>query len=332
MKYIIMAGGQYNQFTIPKHLFVIDGEKVIERTIRLLKENGIKDIAISTQNPAFDYLDVPKLKHKNPYIFEYGKTSGWWVDAFYPTKEPVCYLFGDVYFSEEAIKKIIETPTDDIELFGSMPPFAKEYPKEWIEPMALKVMNPEHLKEAVKRTKELAEQGKTWRKQPLMWDLWTVIKNVPLQTKAGEYEYNYTAINDYTSDIDDKEDIERLEKILKRLRGEIEMVKVEVTDTFTLKDYEKVEIISKKGFKPDEFTKGDILKCDDEMAKYLDGENALKKSFIKVLEVIPAKVELKEEPVYDGMPEFKKEEPKEDAKKPKKTTETKKKKIDKKVK
>lgn len=322
IKYVIMCGGKYNNFGTPKHLLKVCDEVILERTIRQLKENGIKDISISTENPAFDYLGLPILKHENSYVFQYEKTTGWWVDAFYPTDEPTCYIFGDVYFSDEAIKKIIETETDDIELFGSAPPFSKDYPKDWIEPFALKVINTNHLKEAVKKIKELAEQGKTWRKNPIMWDLWTVIKNVPLQTKAGKYEYNYTIINDYTSDIDHEEDTKKLEWFIKKARCELNMVKAEVTSTFNLKDYDKIEIIQKKSVTPNEFTKGDIIKCDDSMAKYLDGDNALKKSFIKVLEVIPAKTEEK----------YKKEETKEEPKKPKKTTETRKKKIDKKVK
>lgn len=325
MKYIILAGGKYNNFAIPKQLLVVDGEVIIERTIRLLRENGITDIAVSSENPAFDYLDVPRVKHKNTYVFEYGNMSGWWVDAFYPTKEPVCYLFGDVYFSKAAIKKIVETETDDIELFGSMPPFAKEYPKDWIEPMALKVMKPEHLKESVEKIKELATQGKTWRKNPIMWDLWTVIKGLPLQTKAGEYEYNYTAINDYTSDIDHREDAEILEKTLKRMRGELEMVRVEATETFTLKDHAKVEIVTKKGSKPEEFKAGDTFICDDDMAKYLTGANPLKRSVVKVLEVIPAKEPEKKEP------EVKEPETKE-PEKPKNIKKTNSKKIDKKIK
>jgi hypothetical protein len=93
------------------------------------------------------------------------------------------------------------------------------------------------------------------------------------------------------------------------------MVKAEVTETFTLKDYNKVEVISKRSDKPHEFTKGDVFKCDDETADYLSGNNALKKNVIKVLEVIP-----------------KEEEKAEETEKPKKIAEPKKKKIDKKVK
>ena len=214
MKYIIMCGGQYTEWETPRQMLEVDGEEIVARTIRLLRENGIKDISISSDNPAFHRYRVPLLSHDNSYRTRgYNKIEGHWCDAFYPTNEPTCYIFGDVVFSPAAIRKIVETETDDIELFGSAPPFAANYPKDWIEPFALKVTDTDHLKRAVKRTKELDAEGRFWRK-PIMWELWTVIKDVPLQTKPDEYEYNYTAINDYTCDIDYKSDIPLLEKMM----------------------------------------------------------------------------------------------------------------------
>ena len=127
-------------------------------------------------------------------------TKGYWCECFYPTGEPTCYIFGDVYFSPEAIKTIVETETDDIEFFASAPPFSKDYPKKWEEPFALKVANTEHLKNAVKWTIENA--GSFYRK-PIMWELWQVIKGTPLNVIL----HNYIAVNDYTCDIDRLEDI-----------------------------------------------------------------------------------------------------------------------------
>ena len=54
MKYIIMCGGKYDLFTTPKQLTKINGEELVARTIRLLKENGIEDIAISSKDKRFD--------------------------------------------------------------------------------------------------------------------------------------------------------------------------------------------------------------------------------------------------------------------------------------
>lgn len=208
MKYIIMCGGTYKKWETPRHILPINGEPIVARTIRLLKENSIDDIAISSNNPAFRQFDVPVLHHKNKYEADapdiYNKH---WVDAFYPTDEPVCYLFGDVVFSPEAIKTIIETETDDIEFFASAPPFAPEYIKPWAEPFALKVENTDHLKHAVCITKQYADMGLFYR-HPIMWELWQVIQATPL----NHIDYgNYTVINDYTCDVDSAEDIELIE-------------------------------------------------------------------------------------------------------------------------
>ena len=316
MKYIIMAGGRYDEFTTPKQLLKVNGEVIIERTIRLLKENRIKDIAISTTNPAFDYLEVPKLKHNNTFIHEYKneKAKGWWLDAFYPTDEPTCYIWGDVYFSKEAIKTIIETKTDDIELFGSMPPFAYNYSKNWVEPFALKVFNTNHLKESIEKTKELALEGKTFRENPIIWELWTVIKNVPLQTKPDEYIYNYIAINDYTTDVDNKADVIKIENYLK-LGGEIKMIKVKALQEFTYGNFNKIKNLErhdKNKNKDGRLYAGDIFECTKEMAEYLTGKCGY--VLVKVIEVIP-----EETPVIEKVEEIKEEKPKtKKARKPRK--------------
>lgn len=214
MKYIIMCGGTYKRWETPRHTLPINGEPIVERTIRLLKEAGVSDIAISSNNPIFEQFGVPVLHHKNKYEYEAdapGIYNKHWVDAFYPTDEPVCYLFGDVVYSPEAIKTIVGTETDDIEFFASSPPFAPEYIKPWAEPFALKVRNTEHLKHAISLTKQYADQG-LFKRHPIMWELWQVIQATPL----NHIDYgNYTAINDYTCDVDCAEDIELIENELR---------------------------------------------------------------------------------------------------------------------
>lgn len=204
MKYIIMCGGAYKQWQTPRHLTEINGEPVVARTIRLLRENGIEDIAISSGNPVFEQFGVPVLKHENDFVvYAPWQMTGYWCDAFYPTDEPVCYIFGDVVFSPEAIKTIVETETDDIEFFASAPPFAPGYPKKYAEPFALKVVNTGHLKRAIELTKQCADQGR-FKRRPIMWELWQVIQGSTL----NHIDYSsYVVINDYTCDIDDPKDL-----------------------------------------------------------------------------------------------------------------------------
>ena len=204
MKYIIMAGGKYQKWKTPRHLTPIDGEPLIARTIRQLKEHGVEDIAISSNDPIFEQFGVPVLQHENSYDAKgYNDFTGFWCDAFYLTDEPTCYIFGDVIFTDKAIRTIVNTWTDDIEFFASAPPFSPEYKKTSAEPFALKVTNTDHLKEAIDYVKTLAGL-KVFDRKPIMWELWQVIKNTPL----NKIDYtNYVVINDSTCDIDDPEDL-----------------------------------------------------------------------------------------------------------------------------
>ena len=293
MRYILMCGGNYTKWEEPRHLSVIGGEELVARTIRLLRENGIKDIAISSNNPIFKKFGVPVLEHNNLYnAGGFGNVEGDWFNAFYPTDEPTCYLFGDVFFSPEAIKTIIDTKTDDIELFGSQPPFAKNYIKNHEEPFALKVVNQKHLKDAIEKTRELDKEHKFWRK-PIVWELFTIIKDAPLQVRKGEYTTDYTAINDYTCDVDFKEDILKLELNT----GGNKMIKVEVLSEFTLGKFNELKNIVRKDEtknEPGRLYIGDTFECSKEMCKYLSGENKTGLNFVKVIEVIPEKEVIEE--------------------------------------
>lgn len=211
MKFIIMCGGYYEKWSRPKQLTEVKGEAIVERTIRLLRENGIEDIAISANDPRFDGFGVPVLHHANPYYLPIGCDAVTpWLDAFYPMTEPVCYIFGDVVFSPQAIRTIVETKTNDIEFFASAKPLSFNYPKRWAEPFAFKVVDTTAFINAIRKTKALDEQGK-FRRQPVSWELWQVIKG----TELNKVIYgNYTVINDYTCDIDEPKDIEFYERLV----------------------------------------------------------------------------------------------------------------------
>ena len=216
MRYIIMCGGQYDAIGTPKQLFEIKGETLVARTIRLLKENGVKDIAISTNSDNFYEFNVPILQHNNGYHcdrFEH-IVEGLWIDAFYPESKPVCYIMGDVVFSHKAIKTIVETETKDIEFFASAPPFSyiSGYVKSWAEPFAFKVQNNDHFFEAIDKTRELCKR-EAFRRYPIAWELWQVIKDTPI----NYIDYtNYTIINDYTCDIDHRGDIMSINELVDR--------------------------------------------------------------------------------------------------------------------
>lgn len=188
----------------PKPFRKIYGERLIDRTIRLLQENKVEDIAISSNSDIFDDIGLPILRHENSMTWD-----GYvWLHAFYPMTAPVCYLMGDVFYSDSAIRTIVETETDDIQFFASAPPFSDQYKKNWAEPFAFKVQNTEWFFACIKRALWLHERH-MFKRPPISWELWQVIKGTPLN--SIDY-HNYKAINDYTVDIDGDNEARFIEK------------------------------------------------------------------------------------------------------------------------
>lgn len=216
MKYIIMCGGISTQWDKPRQLYEICGEPIVARTIRLLREQGIEDISISSNDERFEQFGVPVLHHENNYVgIKYNDIiSGTWCECFYPTDEPTVYLHGDVIFSPNAIRTIIETETNDIAFFGSKSPFAPEYPKWYIEPFGWKVVNTEHLKQVVEDVKRLEKEGRFGRK-PIAWEVWNVIARGP-DGDVNTIHDGYVAINDWTCDLDYPDEARMMEEILRK--------------------------------------------------------------------------------------------------------------------
>jgi len=249
MQYIIMCGGNYPHWQKPRQLTEINGEALVERTIRLLKECGVTDIAISTNDDVFKRFGVRLLKHENDYTgIEYNNHIGLWCSAFYPTKKPACYIFGDVFFSPEAIRTIVEYETDDIMFFASAPPFLPPYPKPYEEPFAFKVANQKHLREAIAEVKRIYAEGGFYR-EPIAWEVWNVISG----GDPNRINYSsYVRINDYTCDIDEEREIFLIERIAD-LGGRPMAKKAETTKTTKAKatkakpKKQKNELVNYKG-------------------------------------------------------------------------------------
>lgn len=303
-----MCGGNYAKFKTPKQLLEVNGEILVERTIRLLRENGIKDIAVSTNNPAFDYLDVEILHDENNQFEYFGEnenkaSKNSWLRAYYPINEPVCYLHGDVYFSNEAIKTIIDTKVKDTMFFCCAD--RQDIPNKDIrnaggrEPLAYKVENYKLFRKAINELLQMIDDGKFKNAKcpPLAWTVYKYINGIELPFNAEWYgDWNnifnnkgdYIIINDYTNDVDHERDIKKIEKYLKF--KEDTMIKVEVIKNFTLADYKKIKNVEKVIKREEnEFGVGDTFECDEKMASYLIEDNKLKRPFVKILEVIPEK-------------------------------------------
>lgn len=288
-KYVILADSKNDLFKVPRQLTEINGEPIIKRTVRLLKENGIKDITITSHDKRFDNLGA---KRYEPKFNEYAKgNGGYWLDAF-PIEllnQPITFMFGDVYYSEEAIKKIVETDTKTHLFFCTYQNKSDKYIKQHDEPLAYKIVDYELFKKHINIVKNMKDKGMCCR-EPLVWEVYRSMNG--LYINEHKMSNNYIAINDISCDIDEINDIT---KLLIQLGG-IEMIKVKVIESFTLEKFDELKNIKRAG----EDIKGvlnidDEFECTKEMADYLSGNNPLNKKVIQIIEVIPAKEEKKED-------------------------------------
>lgn len=305
-KYIIMADSSIG-FDIPKQLSVINGEPLVARTIRLLKENGIKDIIITSHDPRFDNLGAERYEPLyNDYDPRNPKT--YWLNGYSIEllNEPICFLCGDVYYSENAIKTIVETETDSTLFFCTYNNNDPRYIKRHDEPLGYKVVDYKLFKEKIEETKKLKDQGVTCR-EPVVWELYRVINGQ--YVNEHKMTKNYIAINDESCDIDSKYDI----LLLREKIGGNDMIRVEVIEDFTLERFAEVKNLERKGRSAEKrLYIGDKFECEKDLADYLLGENPLGRAVVQIVEIIP---EVKEEKPKKEVLEIKKEVPKKTTKK-----------------
>lgn len=204
-----MCGGVYNNFKTPKPLSIINGETLLERTIRLLKENGIKDILISSNDCQFEKYGTV-IYHENSYKYSDEKVEGYWIDAYYPTKEPCIYLHGDVYYSEDAIKKILNLNPKVNTFIGNEVAKNKEH-KNWGEPFGWIVVDQETFRKGIEDTKKLQDEGKLERGFALCWELYRVLNGLDPNIQDINDD-TYLSIDDETIDIDAPWQIEVLDE------------------------------------------------------------------------------------------------------------------------
>lgn len=207
MQVIIMCGGHYDFFEKHKALSVINGEPLVARTIRLLKENNIDEIYISSNIKDFEkYGEV--LHHENSFKLENGEVKGYWVDAYYPTKKPTIYLHGDVYYTQEAISKILNLNPSVNTMIGNQYALNEEHKKVG-EPFGWIIVDQKSFRKAINECKRLQDENKIDRGYAISWELYEVLNGHDINDFIIT-EDSYMAIYDETIDIDVPEQIESL--------------------------------------------------------------------------------------------------------------------------
>lgn len=118
MRYVIMAdgkGSRWNNFMgHSKHGIRVGGETLLERTVRLVREQDKSaQIIITSHDEALSVEGAERYEPKNNVLE---------IDRF--TRELICddmcFLYGDVLYSEEAISRIASARgTEPVLFFGS---------------------------------------------------------------------------------------------------------------------------------------------------------------------------------------------------------------------
>ena len=189
MKYIIMADGRgerwKNHLGHPKHLIEIDGETLLARTVRLLKRHDPAcDVIITSHDTRYEVEGATRYEPQNNHLE---------IDRFtYELIEPhICFLYGDAFYSEEAIDCVVRQKASDLLFFGN---------REAI--FAIKVEDADVMKQHVNRVRELFQKGEI--DQCKGWQVYQSFSGLPFgQKKTGE---KYIVIEDGTRDFNSPED------------------------------------------------------------------------------------------------------------------------------
>lgn len=102
-----------NYKDMKKHFVVINNEPLLKRTVRLLLErDNESEIIITSHDKAYEIEGATRYEPLNNNLE---------IDRFTTEliEDDICFLYGDTYYSEEAINLIISEKVKDILFFGN---------------------------------------------------------------------------------------------------------------------------------------------------------------------------------------------------------------------
>lgn len=209
---IIIAAGDATRWGgylgVTKHYAVIDGEPVIERTVRLLLERGQQDIWVVSKDYDIDGVTNyrPKLNPRNHDADKFISSSELW----HPEKRTIV-IYGDVYFTENGVDTILANDSDLYRLF-CRPTGNKRFKYPYGECFAISFHPQDHklLKYNLKRLVHLFRADVIGRIGG--WELTRLMADVPIgeMDQHKEWLVNYFVIDDQTNDIDYPSDYENV--------------------------------------------------------------------------------------------------------------------------
>lgn len=195
---------------VPKHLIEISGEPLLNRTVRLLQNSGIKDIVVvSKEDPRY------KVEGATQYIPVLNYEDNADADKFLSSRElwnengRTIVLYGDVFFTLEAMNLIVNSPETDWTLF-CRPGASRITGHKWGECFAISFYPDSHaeMEKQLHRTAKLWKTGKITRCGG--WELYRAMTGRPDNQIRHPHVMttNYKEIDDFTEDFDSPQDYE----------------------------------------------------------------------------------------------------------------------------
>lgn len=193
-KIIIMADGhgtRWNNYkNAPKHLAEIQGEYLIGRTVRLIhKILPSIDIIITSHDPRYDFPGSRRYEPRNNH-YE--------IDRFTEEliEDNICFLYGDTFYTEDAIRLIIATTVNELLFFGNRKSI-----------VAVKIKNANLFNQHRKQVKKLYLSKKLKKCTG-----WQVYQSFTQQLYGEEIDLsnNFVFVDNQTTDINTPEEYEML--------------------------------------------------------------------------------------------------------------------------
>ncbi len=217
-RFIIIAAGNGsrwdNHLGIPKHYAMIDGEPIIERTVRLLKERGAQDIwVVSTK------YDMPDARPYYPTLNPDNEDADKFISSqdIWSKNRRTVVIYGDVYFTENAIDIILNEPCPYYRLF-CRPTHSEKFGYPYGECFAVSFYSLDHgsLKYNLQRLVHLFKADVIDRIGG--WELTRLMAGVPIHEMNDHKNFleNYIIIDDETNDVDYPSDYELLKKAVEQ--------------------------------------------------------------------------------------------------------------------
>jgi len=192
-----------NHLKVSKHFISIDGEPLIHRTVRQVKQykDIINVVVVANDDKQFDFPGTVYVPELNPDNRD--------ADKFLSSKELWCrygrtvVLYGDVFFTDHAINRIMNYAGKDWTAFGR-PHGSITTGNEWPELFA-QSFYPEHIHEHETTLLEIRDlyQSKTITRTG-GWEHYS------LMAKDGvRFTHRFELIDDFTEDFDYVEDYKK---------------------------------------------------------------------------------------------------------------------------